>query len=75
MIVRMGEWVPVVFDVLCLPEIWLAATKCCSWLRDTFKVAALSPAWAESYVQEDAWSCGHRILTSWSYLLCTRPGC
>ena len=73
LIVRVGEWVPLIYDGLRLPAILDAASAFCLWLQEVWHLPQkLSPQWADSYTQHDSWSCGHRILVSWRYLLNTR---
>ena len=72
-VIRVGEWRPVVLDGLRLNDIMQAAVTFCAWLQETYGLAnPPSPEWSQSYVQKDGWSCGHRILASWRYLLSTR---
>ena len=72
-VTRVGEWSPLIYDGLRLSKIKEAAATFCVWLEEMYKLPdAPSPAFAESYSQDDSWSCGHRILSSWRYLLQTR---
>ena len=75
MLVRKGEWLPVIFDGLQQRAIMEAAVTFCTWLEEKFNLDARpQPVWSVSYKQRDAWSCGHRIMSSWRHLLTCRSG-
>jgi hypothetical protein len=76
MVVRKGEWVPVLFDGLRLKSIENAAILAQSYLEDFVSkvkpgedLKFSSPIFASVPKQKDKWSCGHRLLLTMEYLL------